>query len=144
MQVRLFTIPILGGELLTAELNVFLRTHKILQVESQLMQEGTSTFWCFCIKYIEDTRIKERSMVTQKVDYKSVLDEASFARFSKLREVHKKVAQEDAVPAYAVFTDEELAGLAKLESLFIAIVRCYYKKQYRGSKKCYLISGLIS
>ncbi|MCC5946344.1 MAG: HRDC domain-containing protein [Bernardetiaceae bacterium] len=120
MQIRLFTIPILGGELLTEDLNVFLRSKKILQTESHLIQEGNSTFWCFCIKYIEDTSAKRATLATRKVDYKEVLDAESFARFSQLREVRKKVAQEDAVPAYAVFTDEELAGLAKLENITFA------------------------
>ena len=45
------------------------------------------------------------------------LDDKTFQKFSKLREIRKKVAADEAIPAYAVFTDEELAGLAKLESI---------------------------
>lgn len=50
-----------------------------------------------------------------KIDYKEVLDEPTFRRFEKLRKIRKQISAEDAVPAYAVFTDEELSGLAKLE-----------------------------
>jgi superfamily II DNA helicase RecQ len=51
------------------------------------------------------------------VDYKHILDEPTFQKFSKLREIRKKVAAEEGIPAFAVFTDEELAGLAKLDAI---------------------------
>jgi ATP-dependent DNA helicase RecQ len=37
--------------------------------------------------------------------------------FSKLRIYRKQLAENDTVPAYAVFTDAELAEIAKLESI---------------------------
>lgn len=121
MQIKVYTIPILGGELLIAEMNVFLRSKKILQTESHLIQEGGGAFWCFCIKYVEDVNIQERFNASlPKIDYKQLLGDVGFARFSKLRELRKKIAEEDAVPAYAVFTDEELSGLAKLEKITLA------------------------
>lgn len=76
MQVRIFTIPIIGGEALNEEMNVFLRSKKILQVESQIVQERSGAFWCFSVKYLEDQG-RER----EKVDYKELLDEASFPGF---------------------------------------------------------------
>ncbi len=45
------------------------------------------------------------------------MDEPVFKRFTALREIRKKIAKDDAVPAYVVFTDEELSELAKLELL---------------------------
>jgi len=116
MQVRIFTIPILGGEMLTDEMNVFLRSKKILQVKELLVNhDADGAFWCFCIKYVDDVAAAEREK--GKVDYRTILDEAAFKRFSALRETRKRVAKDDQVPAYAVFTDGELAELAKLETL---------------------------
>jgi len=54
MQIKIFTIPILGGEVLNDELNRFLRAKKVLQLESQLISQTKSGFWCFCIKYLDD------------------------------------------------------------------------------------------
>ncbi len=108
MQIRIFSIPIPGGEKLNDEMNQFLRSKRVLQVGNQLVTNENGTFWCFCIKYLEDAVKSKR----QKVDYRSVLDKESFNRFSKMREIRKKLAQEDGIPAYAVFTDEELAELA--------------------------------
>jgi superfamily II DNA helicase RecQ len=37
--------------------------------------------------------------------------------FSRLREIRKALATDDGVPAYAIFTDEELAGISRLPEL---------------------------
>ena len=71
---------------------------------------------CFIIRYIDDVELAERER-GGRVDYRELLDEASFKRFSALRQIRKKVAQDDAVPPYAVFTDQELAELARIELL---------------------------
>ena len=49
-----------------------------------------------------------------KIDYKNVLDEDSFARFSIIREIRLDIARTNDVPAYAVFSDREMAELAKV------------------------------
>lgn len=53
----------------------------------------------------------------EKVDYKSVLNEADFDKFSRLRTLRKQLAESDAVPAYAVFTEAEQAQIARLPSI---------------------------
>jgi hypothetical protein len=45
------------------------------------------------------------------VDYKEVLNEADFAVFSRLRDLRKVIAEKEAVPAYAIFTNEQLAAM---------------------------------
>jgi superfamily II DNA helicase RecQ len=118
MQIKTYAIPIIGGEQLNEEMNTFLRSKKILQMESQIVTHANTAFWSFCIKYVEDLAIADREKV--KVDYKQVLDEGAFKRFSRLREIRKQIAQDDSVPAYAVFTDEELSGVAKLDEITLA------------------------
>ncbi|MBN1467017.1 HRDC domain-containing protein [candidate division KSB1 bacterium] len=114
MQIKLFTVPIGDNGEAVDEMNRFLRGNKILQVDSQLVNLDRDAFWTFCIRYIEKGA-QTAGADRVKVDYRYVLDEATFAKFSKLRELRKKVAAEEGLPAYAVFTDEELAGLAKLD-----------------------------
>jgi superfamily II DNA helicase RecQ len=118
MQIKIFNIPIPGSEAMTEEMNVFLRTKRILQTESHIVNNGQGSFWSFCIKYLEhSTTSKGESSRRKKVDYKEVLDEISFQRFARMREIRKTLAKEEGIPAYAIFTDEELAGLAKMEDL---------------------------
>lgn len=117
MQIKLFTIPIGDSGTALEEMNRFLRGNKILEVENQLISNENGAYWCFCVRYIEKTSYPAGSEQAKKVDYKQILDEATFQKFSKLREIRKKVAAEEGLPAFAVFTDEELAGLAKLDSI---------------------------
>ncbi len=115
MQFKIFTIPIGDSGAATEELNRFLRGQKVLEVEKHFMHNDQGATWCFCVKYIEATIAGTTSnSVGVKPDYKLLLDEAAFAVFSKLREARKKIATDDGLPAFAVFTDEELSNIARL------------------------------
>jgi superfamily II DNA helicase RecQ len=114
MQIKLFTVPIADNGTFEEELNRFLRANKILEVENQLVSNASGASWCFCVKYIGAPANYQKNTTTKK-DYRHVLDEATFAVFSKLREIRKKLAAEDAVAAYVVATDQELAEIAKLK-----------------------------
>lgn len=46
-----------------------------------------------------------------------MLDEEHFKVFSMLRKCRKAIADEDAIPAFAVFLDSELAEITKLEEI---------------------------
>lgn len=118
MQIKIFTIPIVGGEEQNAELNIFLRSKKVLEVEQQMTQQSGCSFWSFSIKYLDDHAFSEREK--PKVDYRKVLTETEFERFSKLRAIRKEISKEEDLPAYTIFTDEELAGIAKIELLTLA------------------------
>lgn len=121
MQIKLFTVAIGDEGPQQDELNAFLRGHKVLDVENRLVQNERGAYWCFCVRYIEGGAMPAQSgrslQYREKVDYKNVLDEATFKVFSRYREIRKQLATDDAVPAFAVFTDEELSELAKLTEL---------------------------
>jgi superfamily II DNA helicase RecQ len=117
MQFKLFTIPIGDCGSSLEEMNRFLRGNKILEVQNQLMTNERGACWCFCVRFIEKSFTLSTNENSKKIDYKNVLDETTFKKFSKLREIRKKVASEEGIPAYVVFTDEELSGLAKLNAI---------------------------
>ena len=116
MQIKIFTIPVSDAGNLEEELNRFLRAHKILEVENQLVSNENGALWCFCVKYI-GTPVDSLKRKSVKIDYKNELDEKAFKVFSKLREIRKQLASEDAVPAYAICTDHELAEMARLHEI---------------------------
>ncbi|MBQ7062919.1 MAG: HRDC domain-containing protein [Bacteroidales bacterium] len=120
MQLKIFTIPIIGGEEVNEEMNRFLRGHRLVTVDKQFCLVGDTACWTFCVTYVEGNTpsfAPKAGEIREKVDYKTVLDENTFAVFSRLREIRKALAAEDAVPAYAVFTDAELAEISKLQQL---------------------------
>lgn len=53
------------------------------------------------------------ALPAEKVDYKALLDAPTFALFAKLRDVRKGLAEKENLPAYAVFTNEQLAEVAR-------------------------------
>ena len=42
MQIKLFTMPVFGGEQVEEELNKFLRSHRVLQLERHFGRSGDS------------------------------------------------------------------------------------------------------
>ncbi len=121
MQVKIFNIPVPGGEMLNEEMNVFLRSKRVLSVEHQLVLSGQNPYLCFVVRFLED--YAGGTGTGKKIDYREALDPTIFGRFANFKDIRKRVAQEDGVPAFAVFTDEELAELAKIEPLNAAAMK---------------------
>lgn len=119
MQFRIFTVPIHESEQALGALNAFLRSRVILKVEQELVRDDYGAFWSFCVRYLDQVA----SPKGKKVDYRTVLDEASFKRFAELRKIRKALAEEEGLPAFAVFTDEQLAALAVLENPTLETMR---------------------
>jgi superfamily II DNA helicase RecQ len=116
MQIKVFTVPVHDSGTAIEEMNHLLRNHKILEVRENFVDKGNSAFWCFSVRYME-TPFRPQSGSKPKVDYKEILDESTFQKFAKLREIRKRAAAEEGLPAFAIFTDEELAGLAALQAI---------------------------
>lgn len=123
MQIKIFTIPVQDSDYFINEMNRFMQTNRILEVEQHFYNNGDKCFWAFCIHYLEYNQ-GMTSIHHEKVDYKQVLDEAHFDIFSKLREIRKRIAMEDAVPAFAVFIDEELANISIMKEINSAEMKC--------------------
>jgi superfamily II DNA helicase RecQ len=49
----------------------------------------------------------------KRVDYREVLGESEFGVYAELRRLRKHLADRDGVPAYAVFTNEQLAEMVQ-------------------------------
>lgn len=116
MQIKVISVPVAGGEGMNDELNKFLRGHKVLQVTQELVAVGEGAYWTFCIRYVDGTASGPGEK-KDRVDYREVLSPRDFDRFAKLRVVRKAIAEEEGIPAFAVFTDEQLAGMAQLGEL---------------------------
>jgi superfamily II DNA helicase RecQ len=118
MAYQIFTIPIHDAAGATAEMNAFLRSHRVLSVARRWVEQGSNSFWCFCVDYLESTggqgsgTGRPRS-AQGKIDYKEVLNPDDFAVFARLRELRKEIAQAEAVPVYTIFNNEQLAQMVQ-------------------------------
>ncbi len=143
MAFRFFTIPITSADGPAETLNAFLRSHRIVKVDRQLVEEGTSSLWVLCVEYLDGLDnaglVERHGGIRTKTDYREILSEPDFAVFAKLREIRKSIAQSEAVPVYTIFTNEQLAqmvttkattraALAKIDGLGEARLEKYSKR----------------
>lgn len=117
MQYRIFSVPIYSEGAFEEELNRFLRSHRIVEVNKHYSESASA--WTFCVTYVDTNSTSDNATQSkkEKIDYKEVLDEQTFARFAKLREARKVIASDETLPAYAVFTNDELAQIAALDEI---------------------------
>jgi superfamily II DNA helicase RecQ len=137
MQFQFYVVPSDNCTDILQEMNAFLRSHRILEVDRQFVGRDGQGFWHICIKYLESPSSRQGS---NKPDYKFLLDEAQFSLFSKLRVRRKAIAEDLALPPYAVFTDEELSGIAQLEKVSVENLQ---KVKGIGAKKLEKYGELI-
>ena len=52
MQFKLFSIPATGDAGAEEELNCFLRSHRAVSVEKELVKNSDTACWCFCVEYL--------------------------------------------------------------------------------------------
>jgi superfamily II DNA helicase RecQ len=119
MAFKFFTISVQSPQVMESELNAFLRSHRVVAVERKWIEAGPGSCWAFCVDYLEArgdepaARGRAGGGNRGRVDYREVLPAEEFAVFSRLRQWRKDVAREEAVPVYAVFTNEQLARMVR-------------------------------
>ena len=109
MQFKLFVIPISNCEQAVAEMNAFLRGHKIIAVTKEFVATGENSFYSIIAEYIDTAFAPAADKGKASVDYKEVLKPEVFELFSYLRDERKKLAEQAGIPVYAVVTNAQLA-----------------------------------
>ena len=112
MKYQFFTIPVYMPDTAQHELNAFCAGHRVAAVEKQFVADGDRSFWAICVSYLEkdDTQALPRK---SKPDYREILNEKDFAVFVKLRTLRKNFSDKEGIPAYALFTNEQLAAMVR-------------------------------
>jgi superfamily II DNA helicase RecQ len=116
-QYASFYVSPFGEKSVTDELNAFLRSHRIINVEKRLIDGERGTGWVFLVEYGSgapgESGGKAAPNSSQRIDYREVLNPAEYALYDKLRGLRKEIADKAGVPVYAVFTNDQLAGMVK-------------------------------
>jgi superfamily II DNA helicase RecQ len=109
-------VPAVAADAVAADLNAFLARHRVVSIKRELTTQDGTAIWAVCVEYLTASGEERRpgSLGRSRVDYKQLLPADEFAVFARLREIRKEIAQEDAVPVYAVFTNEQLAQVVQL------------------------------
>ena len=107
-----FFVSPFGEKSVTDELNDFLRSHRIVNVEKRLIDGERGTGWVFLVEYGIDGAGKT-SNSTQRIDYREIFNATEYVFFDKLRNLRKELAERSGIPVYAVFTNDQLAAMVK-------------------------------
>lgn len=110
MQIKFFTIGIHDEECYVDEMNLFLRSHKIITVQREFINNGSNSYWSLCAEY-HGTAVPEQETGKKIIDYKEILDEKQFSVFAKIRELRKTIADSEGVPVYTIVTNAQLAHI---------------------------------
>jgi superfamily II DNA helicase RecQ len=106
-----FFVSPFGESTVCDELNRFLMSHRIVNVEKRLIDGERGTGWLFLVEYGAET--KQQNQNAPRIDYREVLNDQEYAAYEHLRQLRKTIAEQQGVPVYAVFTNEQLAGMVK-------------------------------
>jgi len=128
MQIKIFTLPVSSVATSEAELNHFLRSHKIFNFDKEFVENKANSFWTIWIQYEEYDGQNEidnlgKQKIKSKIDYKEKLAPEIFEIFAKLREIRKQIAINDGVAIYVVFTNSELESIALLDEITLEKVK---------------------
>lgn len=115
MQIKVFTIPLSDTERCEAEANKFLRSHRVLQTERHFCADGGG-YWTLLVEYMEGDPA-DAAPPAKRSDHRDVratLTEEQQAKYDRMTGIRRTIAKQESLPAYLIFTNEELALLAQL------------------------------
>ena len=117
MPFRIFLIPVLCSDEATEELNAFIAGHRVAHIERKWIDQGTQSAYVFCVEYVLASPTRDgnpRSQLSRnRIDYKTILTPDEFTIFSLLRELRKELSQQEGVPVFALFSNEQLAQMVQ-------------------------------
>jgi len=111
MKYKFFTYPVPPPEEPT-DLNAFLSSTRVLSVQSHMVTKDRMPYLVFIVEFLDQGKMEKTSQ--PRVDYREKLSEEEFVLFSQLRDLRKKMADQEGVPVYAVFTNAQLAQMVEM------------------------------
>ena len=118
MQIKLFTLPIFDCEHSEEEMNKFLRSHRILQTERHFCPDNGG-YWAILVEYMDGEPTAESPVAyrKEKKDFSEGMTDEEKKRYENFKKIRRELATSRSIPAYMIFTNEELAILAKIPQL---------------------------
>ena len=113
MQIKFFTIPGTGCHLTEEELNKFLRSHRILNVDKSF-NPGNGGYWTLCVEYMDLESLANVPGKRDSKDLAETLNDEEKQRFEKYRQIRLGLSRERKIKAFEIFSNNELAILSKL------------------------------
>lgn len=118
MQIKIFTLPVFDTERNEEEMNKFLRSHRIIQLERHFCSENGG-YWTILVEFLDGEPTAESPVAyrKEKKDFSDGMTDEEKQRYENFKKIRRELAASRSIPAYMIFTNEELSILAKVSSL---------------------------
>jgi hypothetical protein len=113
MPLKVFTIPAQDDGPAADAVNQFANSVRVVTLEKRFVEDGQNSFWAICITYLASAATRPTAPKREKADYREILPDSEFAVYAKLRSLRKQLAEREGVPAYALFTNEQMAAMVQ-------------------------------
>lgn len=113
MPFKIFRIPISNPEEFQNELNQHLRSSRIIEISKEFVDDGPSSYWCFCVESVDSKERHPTGTYSKSVDYRETLSAEDFEKFAALRSLRKEFAEKEKISPYLIFTNEQLAQMVQ-------------------------------
>jgi len=125
MSMTFFCIPVFSPEAQSQALNEFIRKHPQARVDRQLIVDGQHSAWAVCCTVPDEGMTSESVAFSQtsegaqrkRIDYREILTPEHFAGYAVLRELRNRLAKEQNIPPYSIFTNAQLAEMVQFDRL---------------------------
>lgn len=97
-------------------MNTFLRSVRVTNIYREFVMQGDNSFWSMVFEYLPDLetgRSEGKLKGHSRIDYREILSPEDFGIFVKLREWRKEMSNQNGIPVYTIFTNEQLAKVVK-------------------------------
>ncbi len=111
-QYEVFFLSAFGAHGAVEELNTFMRSHKVLNVDRKAIDSERGTGWMVFVEYLLNAA-NEVAVRGQKIDYKALLGDDDYLLFNKLRDERARLAKIDGIPVWSVATNDHLVTMIK-------------------------------
>jgi hypothetical protein len=121
MQLKHFVLSVKNLRDSEAEMNGFLRSHRVLAVKKEFVPDGENSFWTYCVEYLDSPGAFGSAAGGRppKVDYKEILKPEEFEVFSRFVGVSEQIDKEHAgdgagladrlgLPVFPEFDEQEI------------------------------------
>ena len=115
-QFKFFMIPVKNVQTIEEQINTFLASAKIVNIEKDFHPAGEKSFWYMSVEYLKGkitpVEINKPDISFKKrPDYREILPPEEFEVFAKLREWRKSESEKTGVQLYNIFKNEQLSQI---------------------------------
>jgi len=117
MAFKIMTVPLPETQDRDLDVNAFMVAHTVVSVQRRVVTTSEEAYVVFMIEYVpspqENARTYASAEKTERKDWRAALSDDDFRVFNLLREERAKIADEEGVKVFNIFTNAQLVDIVR-------------------------------